>query len=547
MKHWQAAKELFLKARTLGAGEWEGFLRRECAADSALVEDVLSLLRNEKQAAGFLEGELRLRQVVSDSAPPAPPQIVVDGYRILAELGRGGMGVVYLAEQARPRRLVALKLIRPERTSPGLLTRFEREIEVLGRFQHPGIAQIYQAGTHEGALGPQPYLSMELVAGRSITRHAEEKRLDDFQRLELLARACDAIQHAWERGVVHRDLKPANILVASSRDPGDPVGQPKVLDFGVARLLGEGESESRLTLPGFPLGTLPYMSPEQLRGESGAPDPRADVYSLGVIGYELLAGNPPFDPDRSSLPEIARTLEQMDPPPLPRLDPSLGAGASAAIFRAMEKEPERRYPNAGELARELRGPGLRLQTAGPGLREERTPKKRPGVPPFAMLLAASAVFLVVLLWKPWRGAGTRHAPIPASSRLGDLPAGPATESLEQDLLFLLDRAMEAEDSRPTEAFAARTRLGDFYLEHHRFHSAEALFREALGASIHLHGLHDPETQRIRIREGLALAGLESWDDAAALLKEGIEGLVSSGHSGDPWIPPAKARLKKLPR
>ena len=197
------------------------------------------------------------------------------------------MGTVYEAEQDRPRRKVALKVIRPGLASPQLLRRFELEAQVLGRLQHPGIAHIYEAGMADAGYGPQPFFAMELVPGRPLTEFAEAEQLGTRERLKLMARVCDAVQHAHQKGVIHRDLKPGNILV-------DGQGQPKILDFGVARATDADLAVTTLqTDIGQLVGTIPYMSPEQIEADPSQLDTRSDVYALGVITYELLAGRLP--------------------------------------------------------------------------------------------------------------------------------------------------------------------------------------------------------------------------------------------------------------
>jgi serine/threonine protein kinase len=223
-------------------------------------------------------------------------------YRIRCVLGEGGMGTVFEAEQEQPRRTVALKVVRSEFMTPELLRRFAYESQVLGRLQHPGIAQIYEAGTVTDDRGHTvPFFAMELVRGQSLTSHAEQHRLGTRERLELVAQVCDAIEHAHQKGVIHRDLKPANILV-------DGTGAPKVLDFGVARATDRDVQQSTLqTDVGQIVGTLEYMSPEQLGGNPHELDTRSDVYALGVIAYELVARRHPYDKGRGSLPSASRT------------------------------------------------------------------------------------------------------------------------------------------------------------------------------------------------------------------------------------------------
>src|SRR5262245_52677066 len=224
-------------------------------------------------------------------------------YRILNLLGAGGMGVVYRAEQDHPRRLVALKTLRLGMADRRMTARFENEIASLARLRHPNIAQIYDAGVADAAWGRQPYISMELIEGPRLTEFARRRRLRTADRLRLFAKVCDAVEHAHQRGVIHRDLKPANILVAEGDEAGSVgsrrgltsdgglipnarehdamVAQPKILDFGVARLLHRDNSKTLATTAGEILGTLAYMSPEQFSGSPDAVDTRSDVYALG--------------------------------------------------------------------------------------------------------------------------------------------------------------------------------------------------------------------------------------------------------------------------
>src|SRR6185295_14170702 len=200
----------------------------------------------------------------------------VGRYRILRLIGEGGMGAVYEAEQDQPRRTVALKVIKPGMASPALLKRFEQEAQALGRLQHPGIAQIYEAGTADTGYGPQPYFAMEFIRGEDLRSFVASHRLNTLERLELFAKVCDAVHHAHQRGLIHRDLKPGNIIV-------DEAGQPKILDFGLARLTDIDTLATRQTDMGQLVGTLSYMSPEQVLADPLELDTRTDIYSLGVI------------------------------------------------------------------------------------------------------------------------------------------------------------------------------------------------------------------------------------------------------------------------
>ena len=269
-------------------------------------------------------------------------------FRLLRKLGEGGMGVVYLAEQRSPRREVALKLVHPQATSPRAIRRFEHEVELLGRLQHPGIAQVYDAGATETSRGRQPYFAMEYIEGQGLLSYAESHQLGTRDRLELLARICDAVHHAHQKGIIHRDLKPGNILVTSD-------GQPKVLDFGVARATDADLQATTLqTDIGQLIGTLPYMSPEQVAGDPAELDTRSDVYALGVIAYELLAGVPPYDLRTKMVHEAARIIREDAPTPLSATKSTLRGDVETIVGKALEKEKDRRYQSASDLASDIR-------------------------------------------------------------------------------------------------------------------------------------------------------------------------------------------------
>ncbi len=305
-----------------------------------------------------------------DTGGEAPERI--GRYRLIRKLGEGGMGAVYEAEQDSPRRSVALKIIRPGLTNPRALRRFEFEAQLLGRLQHPGIAQVFEAGATDFRGARQPYFAMELVRGRTLTDYALFHRLSARERLKLLAAVCDAVHHAHQKGVIHRDLKPANILVSDDAPPsGDgltlsrassassaalrPVGQPKILDFGVARLTdGDVAALTLQTSAGELVGTVAYMSPEQVEGASADLDTRSDVYALGVVGYELIAGRMPYELTGTSLFEATRVIREVEPLRLTRVKRGFDAELEVIFAKSLEKEKERRYQSAFDLAADVR-------------------------------------------------------------------------------------------------------------------------------------------------------------------------------------------------
>jgi serine/threonine protein kinase/Tfp pilus assembly protein PilF len=285
----------------------------------------------------------------------------IGAYTILDLLGEGGMGAVYLAEQSRPKRVVALKLVRPGLMTPRMLRRFEHESEMLARLQHPGIAQIYEAGTADDGQGHrQPYFAMEYVRGSTLTGFASEHRLTARQRIDLFTKICDAVQHAHQKGVIHRDLKPGNILVqvpeGTATERIASVAQPKILDFGIARST-ESDAASGATYQtevGQLIGTIPYMSPEQIGASTGGVDTRSDVYTLGVILYELLAGRLPHTLNDKTIPEAVRTVCEEEPKPLSEVDRTLHGDIQTIVRKALEKDRSRRYQSASELSQDLR-------------------------------------------------------------------------------------------------------------------------------------------------------------------------------------------------
>jgi len=267
---------------------------------------------------------------------------------LLELIGEGGMGRVFQGRQDRPDRIVAVKLIRPGLLSRAAAKRFELEAQILGRLSHPAIAQIYSAGIEQ--IGGQlvPYFVMEYVEeGIAITRFAQRQELSTRDRVGLIQRAVAAVAHGHQRGVVHRDLKPGNILVAAD-------GQPKIIDFGVARSTdGDVALTTVHTDAGQLVGTLQYMSPEQLTGSADDLDIRADVYSLGVVLYELLAGRPPYDVRNQPIHEAARIVTEAEPAQLSSVSPRFRGDLTTIVTKCLDKDRTRRYSSAAEVEADL--------------------------------------------------------------------------------------------------------------------------------------------------------------------------------------------------
>ncbi|MBL8737938.1 MAG: serine/threonine protein kinase [Planctomycetes bacterium] len=330
-------RALFEGALERPAAERTAWLSQQAPGEHALIAEVERLLAAARDSeARFLEPPTKVGAAVQGHRPP-PDQL--GPFRLLEPIGEGGMGRVWLAEQAHPARRVAVKVMHAGFAGGRHAERFRAEIDLLARLQHPGIAQVFEAGVEADGTA---WFAMELVEGAAPVTHGPTRRAPRAIVDTFLA-VCDAVQHAHGRGVIHRDLKPANILVPAG-------GGVKVIDFGIARPLERGAAEG--TRAGEIVGTLAYMSPEQVLGS--ATDVRTDVYGLGVVLYELLAGQRPFEFAGLPITSACRLLVEQDPEPMTRRAPDVPQELGWIVQKAMRKAPPERYQTVGELAADLR-------------------------------------------------------------------------------------------------------------------------------------------------------------------------------------------------
>ena len=305
------------------------YLQQVCRHNVALMERVKALLEiHDKEQDFLVNPPVEVPEATLATATVTErPGDVIDRYKLMEQIGEGGFGVVYAAEQEKPvRRKVALKVIKPGMDSKEVIARFEAERQALALMDHPNIAQVLDAGTTESG---RPYFVMELVRGIPITEYCDKQKLTTQQRLELFIQVCQAVQHAHQKGVIHRDVKPSNVMI--TEHDGKPV--PKVIDFGVAKAIHQRLTERTIyTRHQQIVGTPLYMSPEQAELSGLDVDTRTDIYSLGVLLYELLTGKTPIDRqrlDQAAYDEIRRIIREEDPPKPSTRVTSLGEESDA--------------------------------------------------------------------------------------------------------------------------------------------------------------------------------------------------------------------------
>jgi serine/threonine protein kinase len=419
-------EDIFLAAVEKAPADRAAYLDAACGPDAGLRAQVEALLRSHEEAGSLLEQPLFRPGPPADEPPAAEqPGASVGPYKLLERIGEGGMGTVWMAQQTEPvKRLVALKLIKAGMDSRQIIARFEAERQALALMDHANIARVLDAGTTGAG---RPYFVMDLVKGVPITEYCDAQHLTPRRRLELFLPVCQAVQHAHQKGIIHRDLKPSNVLVALY--DGQPV--PKVIDFGVAKAAGQTLTEKTLVTGfGAIVGTLEYMSPEQAEINQLDIDTRSDIYSLGVVLYELLTGSPPFtrqESEKGGILEMLRLIREQEPTkPSAKLSTAEGLPTLATnrgtepaklarlvrgeldwiVLKALEKDRSRRYQTANGFARDVQRyladePVLACPPSA-GYRLRKFARRNKGV-----LTVAAGVFLAATVMAATIGGGVR--------------------------------------------------------------------------------------------------------------------------------------------
>jgi len=532
-------------------GERETFLAEACSDDPELIAEIASLLSSHESAGDFLEELDRARAAaLVESSPEAEPEETVGPYRLLRELGRGGMGVVWLAERADGQfeQRVALKLVKRGMDSDAIQRRFLRERQILARLQHPNIARLLDGGVTAAG---QPWFAMEHVEGVSLTEYCDGQRLGLEARLRLFDAAGRAVQHAHQQLIVHRDLKPSNIMVTAE-------GEVKLLDFGIAKVL-EGDEDApapALTEAGLRLVTPEYGAPEQLRGEPVTT--ATDVYALGVILYELLTGRRPFRFERRTAEAMARLVEETEatrpstvvardtgreqPDSLaaargttvPRLRRSLRGDLDTIVMKAMRKEPERRFASVeallGDLERYRTGLPVR---ARPDTVSYRTAKflRRHGFMVAAVVLVILSLGggLAVALWQ--RGVARTEAA--KAEQVQDFlidtfeVSDPwKTKGEEVTARELLDRGAgkirTGLAAQPEVQGRMMQVVGTLYYKLGLYDRAMEQFEQALDVRARALGLHSLEAAESQKELAITLIDKADYDRGESLIRKAIE-------------------------
>ena len=547
MTNARTAKDIFLDATELPFSERDAYVEDACEGDVELARRVRSLLKAHTGA------ERLIPDIPSATTTLLPdelePETLVGSYRLISVLGEGGFGTVWLAEQEQPvRRQAAVKVLKSGPGNREVTARFEAERQALAMMDHPCIARVYDGGTTESG---RPYFAMELVDGVPLIEYARSNRLALVDRLELFLDVCRAVQHAHQKGVIHRDIKPSNVMVTVV--DGRPT--PKVIDFGIAKAVEGTLTDSSLqTLQGQLVGTPAYMSPEQVRGSQDI-DTRTDVYSLGVLLYELICDSTPFDEDHTTVANLAqlqrKVLEEDPQKPSSRLLDAPTDGISQREVRGdldwivmccLEKDRERRYDSAdvlaNEVARHLRGEPVLAGPPDLGYRVAKFTRRH------RVALATAALIVVLLVTGVVTTLGQLRRALDAErSRATELARYESIAEFLQDVLLSISpeealgrdrelllavlakgerRVNRMEGAHPSVEATLRRVIGTAYFSLGDFDVAQPLLERALELRREHLGDDDPETLQSILDLGTLFLRSSRPDQAEPLLVEFME-------------------------
>ncbi|MHC4217880.1 MAG: tetratricopeptide repeat protein [Planctomycetota bacterium] len=524
---WLRVKELLGEALERPNSERASFLDGSCE-DPQQRSRVEALLAAHDDAGVFLEASTLTELVApAETAEDEAIGTRIGHYTIRRVIAAGGMGVVYEAEQEQPHRTVALKVLRHGMGSRAMTRRFQQESEVLGRLRHPGIAQVYDAGTVDEGEGARPWFALELIRGRSLLEHCESGKLGPRPRLELFTRVCDAVQYAHHQGIIHRDLKPDNILV-------DEHGEPKILDFGVARLT---DSDIQVTTMqtdlGQLIGTVPYMSPEQTSGDLRALDTRSDVYALGVVLYELLAGKLPYDLRGKSIPQALRVIGEAEPSRLSSISRVFRGDLDTIVAKALEKEKGRRYQTAFDLAADLRHylkdePIVARPASTLYQLSKFAKRNKPIVAGVVVAFVALVVGMVGIAWMAVEARAEASRALTVKTFLGNMIA--ATDFAEAGRQMTIGEVLDDAADKVGEAFAGEPELeaeirhviGLSYASMSELPKSIEQLRLAREIRRRVLGAEHPDTLESAHRLGQKLREAWLWPDAEEILRPVID-------------------------
>jgi serine/threonine protein kinase len=547
--------EVFEEALRLPTEQHASYLERACAGDAELRRQVESLLKVHQRVGDFLENT-PIHGLRRGAQIETKPGNVIGRYRLLEQIGEGGCGVVYLAEQSEPvRRRVALKIIKPGMDTESVIARFEAERQTLALMDHPNIAKVFDAGATESG---RPYFVMELVRGVKITEYCDQNSLTTEERLHLFIQVCHAVQHAHQKGIIHRDIKPSNILVTRTNEGAVPM----VIDFGIAKATTNQRLSDKTVFTAFEMliGTPAYMSPEQAAFSRVDVDTRSDIYSLGVLLYELLTGKTPFDAGdllKAGLDEIRRVIREQEPVrPSTRLSKMTRADLTSVAERrkseapklirvvcgdldwiamkALEKDPARRYETASGLALDVqRYLANDVISARP---PSRVYKFRKLVSRNKLLFGAiSSISLLlitslVLVTESLRQTQTEAAKSEQTTQfLKDMlrEVGPSVAlGKNTDMLKgILDKAAERAGADLGNQPAVEAELlgimGRAYQDLGEYKEAEKMYRAVLEIDRKLFGLESPEAATALNDLGDALSNNGEWNEAESVYREAL--------------------------